>query len=224
MNFQSVSPNRKYIHFKIPFFIPIFCLCMFSSTLAQTNRVEQKSGNIESYQIGKKVNQITIDGSLGEPVWENAISVPLNYERFPEPNAEPPVDTRFYITYDSNNLYVAFKATDPAPETIRAHLMDRDSQEKLQREDHVGFTIDPFDTGQWGFQFIANPLGVQADAVYSNQENTTDYSWDTIWESEGTITKNGYEIEIRIPFSSINVPAESEQSWRFSAFRLYPGK
>ncbi len=182
---------------------------------AQTDEETQTS-------VTKTTSDITIDGSVEEAAWEEAVMVRLNHEHFPENNATPPVSTTCLVMYDSNNLYVSFKASDPQPEDIRAHLMDRDSQEKLMRDDHVGITIDPFNNGQWGLQFRVNPLGVQADAIYFNRQNSTDYSWDAIWESNGSITKKGYEVEIRIPISSINVPSDSLQNWRFSAFRNYP--
>lgn len=179
-------------------------------------------GEAENYLVRETGNPPVIDGSLDEPAWEQAARIPLGYERYPEPNAEPPVETRFYITYDEENLYVGFRAFDPAPGEIRAHLMDRDEQQQLNRDDHVGFTIDPFDNGEWGFQFRMNPLGVQADAVYSDRTGRTRFSWDAIWESAGSFREDGYEGEVRIPFSSINVPAAGRQSWRFQAFRIYP--
>ena len=181
-----------------------------------------QAGEKSKNQIEKVDSEITIDGNIEEPAWQRADTIRITYERFPETNAEPPVKTLSLVTYDQNNLYVSFKASDPQPQEIRAHLMDRDSREQLMRDDHVGFTIDPFNNEQWGLQFRINPLGVQADAIYSNQRNSTDYSWDAIWESEGKITDDGYEVEVRIPISSINVPSDSLQDWRFSAFRNYP--
>lgn len=200
----------------------LFLMLLFGFTIslyAQSSDIQSAPPAVE---VSKTNQPITIDGSLEESAWQEAATLSLAYEHYPEANATSPVVTTCLITYDSNYLYISFIASDPQPETIRAHLMDRDSREKLMRDDHVGFTIDPFNNEQWGLQFRVNPLGVQADAIYSNHRNTTDYSWDGIWESSGTMTEEGYEVEIRIPFSSINTPSGDVQDWRFSAFRNYP--
>lgn len=199
----------------------LMILILVLSAGAQAQTVPGKQGPT-IVDIKRTNSEIVIDGNADEAAWEDAASISLNYERFPDINAEPDVQTQCLVTYDQNNLYVSFKASDPRPDKIRAHFMDRDSRERLMRDDHVGFSIDPFNNEQWSLQFRINPLGVQADAVYSDRRNSTDYSWDAIWASDGTITEDGYVVEVRIPFSSINVPSDSLQNWRFSAFRNYP--
>ena len=62
------------------------------------------------------------------------------------------------------SLYIAFRAYDPSPAEIRAHLADRDAITTFQQDDHVGFQLDPFNDERRAFQFRINPLGVQADA------------------------------------------------------------
>lgn len=208
--------------------ILLILLCIpFAGTLVipMSHGQSDQSGHereVRHYKVHEATTPPLIDGLLDDSVWEDAVRVPLGYELYPDPNAEPPVETSAYIAYDQSNLYVAFRAFDPSPGTIRAHLMDRDQSQKLNRDDHVGFTIDPFNNGQWGFQFRVNPMGVQADAVYSDRDDRTNFSWDAIWESEGSITEEGYQVEVRIPLSSLNIPADNVQTWRFSAFRIYP--
>lgn len=213
----------RFRSFSLRFLVILLCIPFAGMLIIPTSYAQSgPGGDVQQYRVKKVTAPPVIDGLLDDPAWERAVAVSLDHERFPDPNAEPPVETRFYITYDNQNLYVAFKASDPDPEVIRAHLMDRDQRQQLSRDDHVGFTIDPFNNGQWGFRFRVNPLGVQADAVYSDESGRSSYSWDAIWESEGTITEEGYRVEIRVPLSSINVPAVERQTWRFQAFRNYP--
>jgi len=40
-----------------------------------------------------------------------------------------------------------------------------------------------------------------------------DLSADFIWQSKGHVTDWGYEVEIRIPFSSVRYPTASSQDW-----------
>ncbi len=188
----------------------------------QSSTPNEEIIDVDHYKITQAPQEIQIDGKLDEDSWREATRILLNYEHYPDPNADPSVRTTFYITYTQNHLYAAFKAPVKSRENIRANLMQRDEKEKLMRDDHVGFTIDPFNNGKWGFQFRVNPLGVQADAIYSDQYETTDYTWNAIWKSEASISEDQYVVEIRIPLSSINTPADSVQTWRFSAFRNFP--
>lgn len=221
MNCFADTPSRPFQSLVLLTCLTIMWTLLSTSSTAQPGRPGGPE-EAENYLVTETGNPPVIDGSVDDPAWEQAAPIPLSYERYPQPNAEPPVETRFYITYDEENLYVGFRAFDPAPGEIRAHLMDRDEQQQLNRDDHVGFTIDPFDNGEWGFQFRMNPLGVQADAIYSDRSGQTRFSWDAIWESAGSFREEGYEVEVRIPLSSINVPADARQSWRFQAFRVYP--
>jgi len=127
------------------------------------------------------------------------------------------------VTFDKNNLYIAFRCFDPEPRKIRAHLMDRDAIDTFIQDDHISLIIDPFNDERRGFQFRVNPLGVQADANFSELEGYEDFSWDAIWQSEGKITDFGYVVEIAIPFNQLRFPQTKEkQTWGFSASRSYP--
>jgi len=101
--------------------------------------------------------------------------------------------------------------------------MDRDATDTLIQDDHVVILIDPFNDERRGFQFRVNPLGVQADANFSEMEGYEDFSWDAIWKSAGEITDWGYSVEIAIPFNQLRFPRTSGvQTWGFSAERSYP--
>jgi hypothetical protein len=90
-------------------------------------------------------------------------------------------------------------------------------------DDHVSIMIDSFNDERRGFQFRVNPLGVQADANFSELEGYEDFSWDAIWESAGSITEWGWAFEIAIPFNQLRFPSgDAVQTWGFSAERSYP--
>ncbi len=175
------------------------------------------------YQVSRATSEIRIDGLLDEPAWSDALAVTLGYEWFPGDGTEPPVGTDALITYDTRNLYVAFRCNDPEPGKIRAHLMDRDQIDTLVQDDHVVLMIDPFNDERRGFQFRVNPLGVQADAIFSEIEGIEDFSWDIIWDSKGRITDRGYVVEMAIPLNQIRFPSGSApQTWGFDLGRSYP--
>ncbi len=159
-----------------------------------------------------------IDGVLDEPAWERAAAIGMPFEWSPGDNVPAPVETECRVAYDRENLYVGCLARDPEPDAIRAHLADRDTP---FQDDHLSFLFDTFGDQRRAFQFRVNPYGVQMDALTG--EGFEDFSWDAIWASKGRITDHGYEVEVAIPFESLNFPATSEvQSWGVILGRSYP--
>jgi hypothetical protein len=163
---------------------------------------------------------IKVDGVLDDPGWTSALRMDLPYEFRPAENVAAPVRTECWVTYGERDLYVAFRAHDPEPSRIRAHLSDRDS---FFRDDFVGIILDTFGDDRRAFEFLVNPLGVQADGVMNDLGNGEDYSWDAIWNAAGRITPDGYDVEISIPFTSLRFPrSEGDRSWGLQPTRSYP--
>ncbi len=168
---------------------------------------------------------IKIDAVLDDPAWQDALRVPLRREWFPGDGVEPPVRTEALLSFDERHVYVAFRCHDPDPASIRAHLMDRDTINTFVQDDHVTVMIDPFNDERRAFQFRVNPLGVQADAIFSEVDGIEDFSWDIIWESAGRITDDGYVVELAIPVNQIRFPSgQAVQTWGVELGRSYPRK
>jgi hypothetical protein len=178
---------------------------------------------IATFQAARASSPIVVDGVLDEQAWATATVVPLLYEWSPGDGVPPPVATECLVTYDQANLYVAFRAHDPDPGAIRAHLMDRDDTDTLIQDDHIGVMIDTFNDERRAFQFRVNPLGVQADAVFSEQDGVEDFSWDMIWDAKGRVGPEGYVVEIAFPLKQLRFQsATGPQTWGFEAFRSWP--
>jgi hypothetical protein len=175
------------------------------------------------HEIHRAASPVQVDGVLDEPAWRDALTIDLPYEWSPGDNTTPPVQTEFLVTYDDKNLYAAFRAHDPDPSQIRAHLMDRDAIATFVQDDHVVFMIDTFNDSRRAFQFRVNPLGVQADALFGQNEGIEDFSFDMIWAAAGRITADGYTVEMAIPLSQIRFPRTAgPQTWGFDIGRSYP--
>ena len=160
---------------------------------------------------------------LDEAAWAAAPAIPLPFEWQPGDNIPSPVKTECLVTYDLRNLYIGFRCFDPEPGKIRAHLMDRDDTNTLVQDDHVGLLLDTFNDERRGFEFRVNPLGVQADAIFSEQDGVEDFSWDMIWKAAARITAEGYVIEVSLPLKQLRFPpTEDAQTWGFEAFRSWP--
>ncbi|HSN86160.1 MAG TPA: DUF5916 domain-containing protein, partial [Thermoanaerobaculia bacterium] len=196
---------------------------LVAPSLAQTAPETPGALSPRRFEIRRASSAIQVDGVLDEAAWSDALTYDLPYEWFPGDNVPPPVRTDFLVTYDDANLYAAWKAHDPAPAEIRAHLMDRDSIDTFIQDDHVVLMIDTFNDERRGFQFRINPLGVQADAVFSQNEGIEDFSFDMIWASAAKIDEDGYVIEVAIPLNQIRFPGTTgPQTWGFDVGRSYP--
>ncbi|MEL7059907.1 MAG: DUF5916 domain-containing protein [Acidobacteriota bacterium] len=169
------------------------------------------------------VGSIDVDGNLDEPAWRDALAVRLDLEFQPGDGVTPPVETEALLAFDDVSLYVAFRCADPQPAEIRAHLTDRDQIATLAKDDHVVFQLDTFDDQRRAYTFVVNPHGVQADAIFSQVAETSDYSWDAIWSSAGRRTANGWEVEAAIPFDQLRFrPGGGAQRWGLDLERSYP--
>ncbi|HEX6200754.1 MAG TPA: DUF5916 domain-containing protein, partial [Thermoanaerobaculia bacterium] len=177
----------------------------------------------QDFEVERATSEVRVDGHLDEPAWQAALSFPLPCEWSPGDNVTPPVETDFLVTYDDEHLYLAWRAFDPEPAEIRAHLMNRDSIDTFVQDDHVVLILDTFNDERRGFQFRVNPLGVQADALFSQSEGIEDWSYDMIWDSAGRITEEGYVVEVAVPLDQIRFPASGgDLTWGFDVGRSYP--
>jgi hypothetical protein len=169
------------------------------------------------HQIPRVEAHIVVDGVLDEPAWDKAWSMTLDYEVRPGENTPPPVQTEVLVMHDANRLYVGFRAHDPDPRAIRAHLADRD---QAWADDWVGIVLDTFNDERRSYIFIVNPLGVQSDNIEFSNGNTP---WDGIWESAGNFSDWGWSAEFEIPFSTLRFQRSAKpQIWGFDALRSYP--
>ena len=202
----------------------LLCLFLFySNGLSAVQDVGGQEPAAARYTVYKASSEIRVDGVLDETAWNDCEIIKLLYEWMPGDNVPPPVETDCLITYDNRHFYVGFRCFDPDPSKIRAHLMDRDAMDVFIQDDHVTLLIDTFNDERRGFQFRVNPLGVQADANFSELEGYEDFSWDAIWKSEAKIFEWGYGVEIAIPFNQLRFPETSDvQTWGLSAGRSYP--
>lgn len=189
---------------------------------AGAQEAAQPANHVPGGRIPQLQGDIAIDGKLDDAAWQGALVQEVAYEIQPGDNTAAPVKTIARIGYTADALYVSFRATDPDPSQIRAHLRDRDA---AFNDDWVGVFMDTFNDNRRGYELIVNPLGVQADLLRdeTNADNQEDASWDGLWESAGQLTEEGYVVEIRVPFSTLRFPrGGGDQTWGISLFRNYP--
>ncbi|MBU1698538.1 MAG: carbohydrate binding family 9 domain-containing protein [Candidatus Eisenbacteria bacterium] len=163
-------------------------------------------------------NTISIDGALDEPAWAEALVMGVNTQVRPGDNTEAPVRTDMLLAFSDTHFYVAFRAFDPDPSQIYAHLCDHDN---MWDDEWVVIGIDTYNDQRGGYEFACNPLGIQGDTASGVHGDGN--SWDAIWDSAGQIFDWGYSVEMAIPFCAIRFQTEkSTQIWGVDAVRSYP--
>jgi hypothetical protein len=121
------------------------------------------------------------------------------------PATEP---TTAYLSYDTKNLYLVFVCWE-VREELRAHLSRR---EDTDQDDTVAVFLDTFRDAHRAYYFSSNPLGIQADAIYTEPEGY-DFSFDTLWFTEARLTDFGYIVSFVIPFKSLRFSPAPDQTW-----------
>jgi hypothetical protein len=124
-------------------------------------------------------------------------------------------ETIAYFSYDEKNLYVVFVCSDD-PAKVRASMAKHDS---LGSDDFVGIILDTFHDHQRGYVFLANPYGVQQEGISTENQND-DYSFDTLWYTEGRLTEKGYIVWMAIPFRSLRFRNAEKQTWGLGVARM----
>ena len=144
------------------------------------------------------------------PAFEGKLaSVSGLIQRVPTDGAPSTQRTDVYLGYDSKNLYAIFVAFDTEPSKIRARLSRR---EDIFDDDSVEIMLDTFHDHRRAYSFLVNPMGVQADALWT-EDVGFDFSFDTIWDSQAKLTERGYLVWMAIPFRSLRFASNDPQTW-----------
>ncbi len=172
------------------------------------------------YSIPHSQLAAKIDGQLTDDIWRDAKTISLDLVNAPWKNKPSPVNTEAKIVENGEFIYISFIAQDPKPELIQAFLGDRDSR---WSDDIVGIKLDTYNNRRLNYEFFVNPFGVQMDSIKNVMTGTSNDSWNGIWDSFGKITKDGYQVEIAIPYRILNFEDNNDtKTWAFELVRVYP--
>jgi hypothetical protein len=144
------------------------------------------------------------------PAWQGKLAEVTNFiQRIPHDGEPSSQQTEVYLGYDDKNLYAIFICFDTDPQKIRARLSRR---EDIFDDDSVEIMLDTFNDHRHAYAFLSNPYGVQADALWTEGQDF-DFSFDTVWDSQGKITARGYVVWVSIPFRSLRFASNDPQTW-----------
>ncbi len=190
-------------------FIKITLLLLLFSIFS-TSLYAQINSNRKIVKISKTNQLPKIDGNLLDPTWEKRTILKDFVMRSPNngENEHPEYPTEVKITYDNNAIYVGAMLYDPNPSEIPLEFSTRDN---MGNADYFYITINPNDDGQNSFMFGVEATGNQLDGKISNWG--TDFNWSAVWESKTKVVKNGWIVEMKIPYRALRFSNKKEQSW-----------
>lgn len=169
------------------------------------------------YETSKIIsNSPKIDGKFDDEAW-STLDWENNFTQFePHEGEAPNQQTGFKIRYDNDNLYIAIKAFDKETQKVDKRMTRRDGWEG----DLVGIQIDSYHDKRTAFVFAVSAAGVKNDGFFSNDAENFDDSWDPIWEVKTMINHDGWNAEMKIPFSQLRFSDAEEQVWGLEVVRM----
>jgi hypothetical protein len=208
----SLRNNCLLITVVVFLFMPISSNAQ-SSEINTTNKV----GHLD---IPYTDQIIAIDGKLNDLAWAQALSIDLNIVNSPWDNKPSPVKTTAKIIENGEYIYISFIAQDPNPEDIIAYLGDRDTR---LYDDIVGIKLDTYNNRRLSYELFVNPLGAQIDRIKNELTGDVNSAWDGMWQSFGKKTSTGYQVEMAIPYHTLNFSdTDQEKTWALELIRMYP--
>ena len=177
-------------------------------------------------------------------VWRNALRVTNFVQESPFEGAPASEETEVWISYDSQNLYLAVHAHYEDPGIMRATRVDRDQS---WRDDNITVYFDPFLDQQRAYALSVNGYNVQGDEIINARGRSGrggggrggggggggggfrrsgipfgDRSWDALFDSGAQIVDDGFTAEMAIPFKSLRYPQRGRDvphRWAFQIVR-----
>jgi hypothetical protein len=154
--------------------------------------------------------KIRLDGILDEGAWALAEPATAFTQLDPFEGEGGSEETRVFILYDDEALYVGAILSDRSPVSTR--LGRRDGW--MMDTDWLTISLDSYNDHRTGFKFQVNPSGVRGDeALSAGQDRHGDSSWDPVWETATQVTDQGWTAELRIPLSQLRFRNAEEQLW-----------
>lgn len=163
----------------------------------------------ESVRIKKISGKIEFDGIPDEQAWESVALFPLTMHR-PNFGSEPSEISEVRIGYDDESLWIGAHLRMKDPSKIVGISKKRDTE--LFGFDAFGIILDSFNDNENGLAFFTAPTGIRTDLAISNDavvngpmgmQTVFNYSWNTFWDVKTTSDDKGWNVEMKIPFSSI---------------------
>lgn len=182
----------------------LLCFSFITKTLAQTS-----IPNV--IQAIRTEDNLSIDGSLSEPVWQKAKHIEHFTQRELHEGQPATERTEVAVVYDLDYLYIGVWCYDREPGKLVAQKMKRDFD--YDTEDNFEIIIDTYHDQRNGYLFVTNPNGARTDALIQDNGRYSNTDWDGVWMVKTQVTGKGWFAEFAIPFSTLRFSSAEKQVW-----------
>ena len=152
-------------------------LSMFALNLAFISLPLQAEDAFE-ISIKPLAGKVQVDGYLDDPAWQDDPNIANLVQVEPNSGKAPTQNTKVWLTYTSDSLFIAVRCEDSAADRIVATEMRRDAM--LMDNDNVEIVLDTYHDHRNAYYFATNAAGAMVDGrISENQHESTE--WDGIW-------------------------------------------
>jgi hypothetical protein len=208
-------PPRAKANQALALVVVVMACCCAVAAAGASGPISQVK-TIAASAIATRVDQAPrLDGTLGDPLWQQAVPLTGFHQREPHEGEPPSERTEVRILYTREAVYFGVRCLDSEPGGIVASELRRDASQEL--DDYFEIIIDPDHDRRNAHVFQVNPLGTQRDALITEEHRSSDGDgepgWDGIWISEARVQADGWTATIMIPFATLNVRHSDTPVW-----------
>ncbi len=189
-----------------------FCLsfiCVFPAAL-----VWPKSLELRAY---KTASSPIIDGLLNDSCWHYCKPATDFFMVEPTPGAPVTQKTFVYVCYDDEEIYFGAYMFESEIDRIQSTINQRDGP--VFKDDAFEVIIDTYCDRCNAYYFMANLLGTKLDGRIIDEGRNMDQAWDAQWETKAKLVKDGWQMEIAIPFSELSFSNKDTLIWGINFWR-----
>jgi hypothetical protein len=199
------------------FYVSLLLIVLLSLASITYAGSYEKRGPVPLVSIGKTMQPPVIDGKLvGDSTlrddWQNAISVSgftLN-----DGKGYASQQTRVYLTYDENSLYIAYRCEEEDIANLRISETRHDGLP--WRDDSIELLILSDNNWDKLAHIIVNAGGALYDAIGMDPENS---EWESSTRVAVSKDTGAYIIELGIPLTKLAAQKNINQSWKINFYR-----
>lgn len=170
------------------------------------------SQSIPSVEAKSLEKPPTIDGSINPDEWSSATA----FSGLVDLSTGAPADNgEFWIGHDSKFVYFAARLADPSPSSIRA--VEYRTNVGLGGDDNVKLWLEPAGAGEAYNIFTMNAAGGSNLQIAGGRAIKRE--WLGEFMTKGRVTESGWEVEARIPWQIMQLPAPGRRSAKFNVLR-----
>ena len=172
------------------------------------------SQNRKEIKITRFNNPPKIDGIINDVQW-NGLEPATGFERWMPNNGQKEregYESFIYLGYDDTGIYIAGKFNDPNPSLIPLEFSQRDDIWEVNADSFwLSINTNDDNLNDQGFQVTS--AGTLGDTYTSGEFSDEDWNFDTVFEAKVSIDENGWNMEMKIPYSALRFPSSDIQSW-----------